>query len=153
MERLEALRVVVDGILDGIENPEDRRCGFVHLYGVSATAVLLALRRGRNAELAAAAGMLHDLATYETGTSDDHAARGARRASEILRGLGTFTDADVEAIGRAVAHHSDKAAVHDAFSELLKDADVLQHFVSNPETPPLALHAARREALRQELGL
>ncbi len=150
---MESLREIIDGVLDESENPEDRRSGFVHLYGVSAAAALLALRRGQDAELAAVAGMLHDLATYETGTSDDHATRGARRASEVLRNLGAFTDVEIGAVRSAIAHHSDKAAVHDAFSELLKDADVLQHFLSNPGAPPLGSHAARREALKQELGL
>lgn len=153
MNRLENLREIVDEVLDGIGAPEDRRCGFVHLYGVSAAAVLLAQRREQDAELAAVAGMLHDLATYEIGTSDDHAARGARRASEILGSLGTFTRWEVEAVRSAIAHHSDKAVVHDAFSELLKDADVLQHFLSDPEAPPLEPQAARRQALRRELGL
>ncbi len=150
---MESLRGIIGEILDGTENLEDRRSGFVHLYGVSAAAALLALRRGQDAELAAVAGMLHDLATYETGMSDDHATRGARRAREVLRSLEAFTDVEIEAVRSAVAHHSDKAAVHDAFSELLKDADVLQHFLSAPGAPPLGPHAARREALRQELGL
>jgi uncharacterized protein len=153
MERLDSLRGIIDEILDGTENSEDRCSGFVHLYGVSAAAALLALRRGQDAELAAVAGMLHDLATYETGTSDDHATRGARRASAVLRSLGAFADLEIEVVCSAIAHHSDKAAVHDAFSELLKDADVLQHFLSNPGAPPLGPHAARREALRRELGL
>ncbi|MDD5220616.1 MAG: HD domain-containing protein [Candidatus Bipolaricaulis sp.] len=147
------MRGVVDGILHGLKDEEDRRCGFVHLYGVSAAAALLALRRGENVELAAAAGMLHDLATYETGTPNDHATRGARRAQQILRSLGAFTDLEVEAVRLAIAHHSDKAAVHDAFSEVLKDADVLQHFLSRPGAPCLEKQGARREALRQELDL
>ncbi len=153
MERLERLRGIIDGILDGVENPEDRRCGFVHLHGVSAAAALLALRRGLDAELAAVAGMLHDLATYETGTPTEHAARGACRASEILRSLGAFNDVEIEAVRSAIAHHSDKVAVHGAFFELLKDADVLQHFLADPNAPPLESQVARRDALRWELGL
>jgi uncharacterized protein len=153
MERLESLRRIIDEVLDETGNPEDRRSGLVHLYGVSAAAALLALRRGLDAELAAVAGMLHDLATYETGTPDNHATRGARRAREVLRSLGAFTDVEIEAVCSAIAYHSDKAAVHDAFSELLKDADVLQHFLSNPEAPSLESHASRREALKREMGL
>ena len=38
----------------------------MHLYGVSQACVLIALKRNENAELAAAAGMLHDIHTYAT---------------------------------------------------------------------------------------
>jgi len=153
MERLESLRRIIDEVLDETGDSEDRRSGFVHLHGVSAAAALLALRRGLGAELAAGAGMLRDRSPYETGTPDNHATRGARRASEILRSQKAFTDLEIEAVRSAIAHHSDKAAVHDAFSELLKDADVLQHFLSNPEAPSLESHASRRLALKREMGL
>jgi HD superfamily phosphodiesterase len=153
VNRLERLCEKVDEILARIAPPKDWRSGFAHLHGVSAAAALLALRRGQDAELAAIAGMLHDLSTYETGVSDGHAESSARRAVDILRSMGAFRAAEIEAVRAAIDHHSDKAAVHDPFSEVLKDADVLQHFLSNPEAPPLAAHAARREALRLELGL
>jgi HD superfamily phosphodiesterase len=153
MNRLERVRRIVDGILRGVQSPEDCRCGFVHLYGVSATAAFLALRRVQNVELTALAGMLHDLAAYETGTSEDHALRSARRAAEILAGLEVFTELEIETIRSAIAHHSDKTAVHDAVSELIKDADVLHHLLYDPDLSPQESHVARRKALRLELDL
>jgi len=153
MDRLERLRQTVDGILDKLAGAEDRRSGFVHLYGVSAAAALLALRRGENVLLAAVAGMLHDLSTYEDGTSERHAERSARRAADLLRSLDTFTDSEIGVVCSAISRHGDKAARHGSFDELLKDADVLEHLLYHPDLPPLEAHAARRAALRLELGL
>ncbi|MGD9675953.1 MAG: HD domain-containing protein [Candidatus Bipolaricaulia bacterium] len=150
MNRLERLREAVDEI---VERAADRRSGFAHLHGVAAAAALLALRRGEDAELAVAAGLLHDVATYETGSADDHAARSSQRARQILGLLRGFDPAESDAVCAAIASHSDKANVQDALSEVLKDADVLEHALSNPLASLLEGHAARWEALRRELAL
>lgn len=80
MNRLEHIRKTVDGLLYQQSDANERRCGFVHLYGVSAICALLAGRRGLDIELCAMAGMLHDLSSYESGDSTDHAQRSAARA-------------------------------------------------------------------------
>lgn len=151
MNRLERVRQIVDEILHRISDSEDRRCGFVHLYGVSLTAALLARTRGLDAELAGAAGMLHDLVTYESDDPTDHGPRSAERAAGILREAGGFSEAEITMIQSGIAHHSDKAGAHGAFEELLKDADVLQHYLYNPglETDPQ--HRERRRRLMQAL--
>ena len=84
MDRLEKLRQEVDALLRQQPDPIGRRCGFVHLYGVSGSCVLLAEIRGLDAELSATAGMLHDLSTYETGDPTDHACHSALRAQQLL---------------------------------------------------------------------
>ena len=66
--RLEAVREAVDAILLNCPDPLQVRDGAVHLYGVAQACALIALRRGEDAELAAIAGMLHDLSTYATPT-------------------------------------------------------------------------------------
>ncbi len=151
MNRLERVRGVVDRILCQVSDPEERRCGFVHLYGVSLTATLLARQRGLNPELAGVAGMLHDLVSYESGDPSDHGARSAARAGEILRESGAFTAAEITVIQSGIAHHSDKAGVHGAFEELMKDADVLQHALYNPQLDPVLHHRARRKQLLGDL--
>ena len=80
MDRLELVRQTVDEILRQQPDLEERRCGFVHLYGVSATCALLAMARGLDPQLSAIAGMLHDISTYKTGDSTDHARLSAREA-------------------------------------------------------------------------
>ena len=150
MNRLEQVRRVVDAALRQVADAEDRRCGFVHLYGVSATATLLARLRGLNEELAGIAGMLHDLVSYESGDPADHGPRSAQRAGEILRALGGFSEEDIVLIQSAISHHSDKEATHGRFEELLKDADVLQHDLYNPALDAHPRHAERRARLRRE---
>jgi uncharacterized protein len=132
MDRLELVRQVVDGILRQQPDLEERRCGFVHLYGVSAACVLLAMRRGLDPELCAVAGMLHDVWSYETGDPTDHARLGAGEAERILSELGGFTRDEVAAVREAIARHGAKDRVDGEMAELLKDADVLQHYLYNP---------------------
>ncbi|MBN1976731.1 MAG: hypothetical protein JW918_04965 [Anaerolineae bacterium] len=43
MNRVESVRQVVDGILRRQPDVAERRCGFVHLYGVAQACALLAL--------------------------------------------------------------------------------------------------------------
>ena len=151
MNRLERLRRIVDKILVSIPDSNERRCAFVHLYGVSLTATLLAVQRNLDAELAGVAGMLHDLVSYESGNSTDHARRSAERATEILRATGEFSEAEITMVQSAVAHHSDKAGVHGALEELMKDADVLQHALYNPQLDPHPRHRNRRDRLLADL--
>jgi len=151
MNRLEQVREIVDGILHGLENPENKRCGFIHLYGVSLTAMFLADRRGIDPELPGVAGMLHDLASYETGDPADHAQRSGERAAGILRELGTFASAEIDTVQSAIAHHSDKAGVHGPIDELMKDADVLQHHYYNPGLPPHPKDSERLARLKETL--
>jgi uncharacterized protein len=135
MDRLEAVRQVVDEILHEQPDLEEHRCGFVHLYGVSATCALLALKRGQDVELCAVAGMLHDVWTYKSGDPADHARLSAREAEQILGELGCFGPDEIAAVCGAIARHSAKAEQDGAMDELLKDADVLQHFLYNPTLP------------------
>lgn len=156
MNRLEAIRPSVDDILRQQPDLEASRAGFVHLYGVSAVCILLALKRGLDPELAALAGMLHDLWTYHTGILDEHHLHGARSAdlaAPLLRDLG-LDEAAVAAVAEAMARHPDKATVDDSpLAELLKDADVLQHYLYNPwlEQPPG--RTARLRRILAELGV
>jgi len=151
VDRLERVRQEVDSILLRLVSDEDRRCGFVHLYGVSLAATWLATQRGLDVELAGIAGMLHDLATYASGDSVDHARRSAALAGQLLHQLGLFPDAETQIITCAVARHSDKATLDGPMDELLKDADVLQHWLYNPSLPQ-SRHVTRRERLKQELS-
>ena len=152
MDRLERVREEVDSILFRLVSDEDRRCGFVHLYGVSDAATELAIRRRLDPELAAVAGVLHDLATYASGDSADHARRSSELGALLLDELGLFTKDEIQTIASAIAKHRDKASVDGPMEELLKDADVLQHWLYNPGLPPQASHAERRERLTRELA-
>jgi hypothetical protein len=152
-DRTERLRQAVDGVLRAQPDLEERRAGFVHLYGVSLACALLARARDLDPELAMAAGMLHDLWAYKTGDPTDHGRRGAPLAREVVTALDAYTADEVDTICTAVARHRDKDLVHGAYDELLKDADVLQHYLYNVGLPRQPKEAARLDALRQELGI
>jgi uncharacterized protein len=153
MHRLERLREVVDDILRRQPDEVERRCGFVHLYGVAIVAALLALKRGMDPEIATTAGMLHDISSYKTADPTNHADLSAVEAKRILKELGNFTEDEIVAICCAISNHSDKQGTHSDFCELLKDADVLQHHLYNTSLPPHEKYIERLKSLRKELGL
>jgi HD superfamily phosphodiesterase len=152
MDRLERVRQEVDSALLGLTSDEDRRFGFVHLYGVSLCATWLAARRLLDPELAAVAGMLHDITTYTLGNSADHAKRSAEAAAALLGRSDLFSDEEIAIVAHAIAQHSKKDAIDGPMDELLKDADVVAHWLYNPTLPPHPTHAARRERLERELA-
>jgi len=153
MNRVERVREKADEILLNMTDAAERRCAYVHTYGVAQACALLAARRGENAELAVAAAMLHDIYACATGDRPNHAHKGAEMARDILSGMALFSEAETDMICTAIRHHSDKAAVHSAFDELLKDADVLQHALYDPLAELRPREEARYNALKKELSL
>ena len=131
MNRLESVRNEIDIILLNQENIDIRPEGYIHLYGVAQNCALLAIKRGLDVELCTIIGLLHDIYTYKIGYVKDHAMLGALKAENLLRDLEIFTDEEIETIKTAISHHSDKKTKHDKFSELLKDADLLQNSLYN----------------------
>ncbi len=153
MNRLERLRSAVDGILQTQPDPQQARCGFVHLYGVSQLTALLALRRGLDPEICATAGMLHDISSYRTGDPTDHARRSSLEAAEILADLGCYRDDEIKQVGHMIACHSDKDQAHDLPAETLKDADVLQHYLYRAMRGPAPAASPRLARLLAELQI
>ena len=132
MNRIEQVRKTVDNILLNITDNEERRCAYIHLYGVSQSCALIAQKRKINVELAVITGMLHDISSYATMNSNDHAHKSSVMARDILKSLDLFNENEIELISVAIYNHSDKANVHNELDELLKDADVMQHILYNP---------------------
>jgi uncharacterized protein len=166
VNRLEQLRQVIDDILRKNPDVEEGRAGFVHLYGVSALCTLLALKRGLDPELCSAAGMLHDIWNYKVGDSPEHGQLGAVEARKILEESDNFSPEETVLICTAIAHHSDKQAINRVMDELLKDADVFQHYLYNPskyahalagQVSPLtrdkSMREQRLERVLAELGI
>jgi HD superfamily phosphodiesterase len=134
---------------------EDRRCGYVHLYGVGQAAALLALKRGYGrtySELAQIAGMLHDFISYQGKDGPDHAHECEPAVREILTKTGEFSTEEVNMICQAVYNHSDKQTVGTEFDEILKDADVMQHWLRNP-MEDFWYNKERTKRLIQEFGI
>lgn len=153
-DRLELVRQLVDEILQQQPDQEERRCGFVHLYGVAVLSTLLALQQGQDPQLCAVAAMLHDIASYQTGDDADHARRSAAIAEQILTQTGRFTASEIAMICGAIASHSDKETTGEApMAELLKDADRLQHYLYNPALQGQLRTTERLQRLWQALAL
>jgi len=127
MNRLELIRNEIDAILLNQNNVEERRNGYVHLYGVAQCCSILAIKRGLDVELCAIIGMLHDIHTYKFDYVKDHAILGATEAENLMKELNVFTDEEIEIVRNSIFNHSDKKTKQDKYSELLKDADVLQN--------------------------
>lgn len=153
MDRIEKVREVVDKILLNMGDDEERRCAYLHLYGVSQACALLALKRENNVELALIAGMLHDIYSYANMDSQDHAHKGAEMARNILDSLNIFSEDEKNSICTAIYHHSDKTIVHNSLDEILKDADVMQHVLYNPLCDIKQQEQQRFSLLEIEFGL
>lgn len=151
-DRIEKVRAYVDDVLLHIDNRAERRCAYLHLYGVAQACALIAKKRQGNVELAIIAGMLHDIYSYKTMDHQDHAHKGAVMAKEILNELGIFDDKEIDMICDAIYAHSDKAVTHTSFTEVLIDADVLQHYLYNPFFDVSESSKMRLESLKTEFG-
>lgn len=153
MNRIEIVREYIDNVLLNMTDVFERRCAYLHLYGVSQACALIALKRKEDVELATIAGMLHDIYSYATMDTRDHAHKGSLMANDILASLQVFTDEEIKIICNAIYNHSSKESKHSSFDEVLIDADVLQHCLYNPLFNVAEHEKQRYESLKLELGL
>jgi HD superfamily phosphodiesterase len=151
--RIERLRKYIDEILLNMKDTQERRCGYLHLYGVSQTCAIIALKRNQDVELATMVGMLHDLHSYKAINTENHAEHGAVLAHQILEELSLTTENETDLICSAIRNHSSKATTHSAFDEVLKDADVLQHYLYDPLFPVMEHENCRLQNLLTEFGI
>ena len=153
MSRLKELRKYVNSVLYKMEDEDKRTSAIVHLNGVALAATMLAKKRGFDPEVAAMAGVLHDLHAYKTGSYDEHEHKGAELAREILEELELTSPEETDMICSAIYHHGDKLVVDGEFDELLKDADVISHTLNDPTKDIKDKEKARFENLCKEFGM
>ena len=153
MSRIKDLQKRIHKILkDSIDDNQKRTGAIAHLHGVSLAAVMIAKKRGENPEIAAMAGLLHDLYAYKSGSYDDHAHKGADYAREVLDDLGITTGEETDIICSAIWHHDSKDRVDSPMDEVLKDADVIHHSLGDPTKEVKEHEKARYEKLCAEFG-
>ena len=152
MSRIKELQKKAYQVLEKSITDNDKQAKAVaHLHGVALAAAILAKKRGENAELATMAGLLHDLWAYKSGSYDDHAHLGAEYARKVLGEL--VTHEEMEIICSSIDHHDSKGEVGAPMDEILKDADVIDHSLTDP-TKEIRAHEQKRFAkLCEELGL
>ena len=153
MSRIKELQKQVHRILEKMDDNDKRAKAIAHLHGVSLAAVMIAKKRGEDPELAAMAGLLHDLHAYKSGSYDDHAHLGAEYARKLLEKLELTTQEETDIICSAIWHHYNKAEVNAPMDEVLKDADVIHHSLVDP-TKEVKEHEKERFALLcEEFGM
>ena len=153
MSRLKELRNYVCGVINNLDDVDERTAAITHLNGVALAAVILAKKRGLDEELAPMAAMLHDLHAYKTGAYDDHAHLGAELARSILIELNLTNEEETDIICSAIYHHDDKLVTDSPMDELLKDADVISHTMHDPSKAIKEKEQARYKSICAELGL
>ncbi len=148
--RVDAIRRVVDRDIDASANV---RKNYVHLYGVADCSTVLAIKRGLSPELACITGMLHDISYVRSGSYDRHDALGAQLAEQILAETGLFTADERKIVAEAILRHDDHTNVHGPYDEVLKDADVLQPYLTDVTKRANARYVDKLKGLFAELGL
>lgn len=123
-----------------------------HAAGTARLAQLLAVKRNLDMELAFILGVLHDYGRIITGAKNDHAAVGSNYVREYLRESRLFSEAEINSLVTAVANHSLKDQKGTPMEELIKDADVLDAYLSGRRAKKPEAGVRLRNIL-QELAL
>ena len=100
----------------------------VHITSCAKIGYLLALKRGVDPILAAAACACHDYGRIITGRQKDHAEVGYLPVMDFLRQTQLFGEEEVQQIGLAVKNHNKKEEIGTPLEEIVKDADVLDFY-------------------------
>ncbi|MBP1994396.1 CHAP domain-containing protein [Paenibacillus eucommiae] len=130
-KRLESVRGLVHEMLLNTENTSVKQEVYVHLFGVSNFASMLAMRRGQDSEIAAIAGLLHGFYFYKTGIKEFPGPNSADAVRPIIRSTQLFTDEELFFILRAIFYQEDRHQVHGTYEEIIKDAILLQMYFQN----------------------
>ena len=85
-----------------MKDDEERRCAYLHLYGVAQACAMLAIKRKENVELAIIAGMLHDIYSYANMDPNDHAHKGAEMARNMLNSTNAFREEEINVVCTAI---------------------------------------------------
>ena len=152
MSRVKDLQKQIHRILKGMDDNQKRANAIAHLHGVSLAAVMIAKKRGEDPELAAMAGLLHDMYAYKSGSYENHAHHGADYARKILKELDITSEEETDIICSAIRHHDSKAEIDSPMDEVLKDADVIHHSLGDPTKEVKTHEQARYEKLCREFG-
>ena len=132
--RLEKIkRMALEDLLN--VNPDYAATGYAHLSYAACLGALLARKRGCDMELCQAAGFLHDVwlherAPYSQADCDAHAAEGAKLARRLMEQEGEFAPEEIEIVARMIENHDFTRQTDDPMSEILKDADMLSHYLN-----------------------
>ena len=100
-----------------------KKKAFSHSYRVSAFAQSLSVLYDLDSSLCKIMGLYHDIAQFVNHNPFNH----AKLSSDMCRNLlkEHVNEDELDIICNAIRNHSDKHMIHDAYREVLKDADLL----------------------------
>ena len=125
-----------------------------HVMGSIKGATLLANKRGLDPEIVTIAMILHDLGRIPTGVFKAHDVTGAPLVERIMQRIGDFTQEEIDLVVRLTRTHRQKDQIGDAYEECIRDADILDIYLSGIAgwKRPMEPHRERLEKVAKELG-
>lgn len=138
-------------------NPGYAAESMAHLGYVACLGALIARARGLDMELAQVAGYLHDIwlherHPYSQEIANAHACEGAKLAREIMVDIGEFTDVEIKTVCDMIFNHDFINQTDSRMDEILKDADMLSHYLNASAAGNEAAYHPRVAAALRELG-
>ncbi len=132
IDAYELLKTQVWGLLKNNSNIMNE---IMHLDGVAILCGFIGAKRKLNIGICRSAGLLHDLWLYlmpvDVEIKKQHGYMGSELARNILIKNGGYLEDEIDVICRMIYNHNDKDIIHDGYSEALKDADSLQHYLND----------------------
>lgn len=150
-KRLDTVRNLVHEML--LEESVNKECMLVHLYGVSNFASKLAMKRVKDSEITAIAGLLHGFYFYKTGIENFPGPNSADAVRPILRSAEIFTTEELSIILKSIFYQEDTHLVHGPYEEIIKDAILFQMYFQNPGRSLSKIEISRLENVFTELGI
>ena len=134
VQRFERLKKKVTEFLME-NNPGYAPTGIAHLAYSACIAAILARKRGEDMDVAQTAAYLHDVwlhlhAPYDEATVKAHAHEGAVMAERFMREMGEYSDDEIGTVVTMIENHDFTAQTDDPMSEIMKDADMLSHYLN-----------------------
>ncbi|MBQ8092155.1 MAG: HD domain-containing protein [Clostridia bacterium] len=153
MDKAKCIEQFVNAVFLAIDDDKWKLRAISHSHAVSRFAVMLARRRGEDAELASIAGFLHDLYAYEKKSYTDHAHLGAERAAVLLKNLNILSESERMIVCSAIRNHDDLDRIDSPMDEILKDADPLDNALDKAADTLKPYERERLTSIYRELGM
>ncbi len=106
---------------------------YFHSIQVMTICQQLSLKKHLNLELVSIMALFHDYSQYVYHSSFQHALKSAQATKDIMLQSNLFSDEEINCVYQAILHHSDKDKIHDDYSELLKDGDIIAQYLAEPD--------------------
>lgn len=133
LQRYEIIKDYVYTKYTKIYNETLRQEALTHTAQVDTCITLLAMSRGKDIEMAKIIALFHDFAQFTQNCKhEEHARLSSILANKYLTETGLFKTNEIDDICFAIAQHSQKNVYDSPYCELIKDADIMARFFTDP---------------------